>query len=101
MHKVTKAMERAGMLNCLAGRFPSAPEVRMIYEAMEGARQRDMVGIERENFMAYWWFVGWHQVSLGLNISFDGPHIEIHLPFGFVRIGRPGVSTRRIIRTAK
>lgn len=38
-------------------------------------------------FVAYFWFVDWHCLSLGLHIGLDGPHIEIHLPFGFLRIG--------------
>ena len=34
-----------------------------------------------------WWFVGWEMFSLGFHIDFFSPNIEIHLPFGFIRIG--------------
>ena len=32
-------------------------------------------------------FVGWDCLSLGLHVGLRGPHVDIHLPFGFVRIG--------------
>ena len=38
-------------------------------------------------FVAYWWFVGWDCLSFGIHLCLDGPHMEIHLPFGFLRIG--------------
>ena len=40
-----------------------------------------------KQFVAYFWFVAWDCISLGFHISFKNPNIEIHLPFGFVRIG--------------
>lgn len=36
----------------------------------------------------YWWFVGWTCISFGFHIDVGSPNIEIHLPFGFIRIGR-------------
>ena len=42
--------------------------------------------IERQ-FIAYLWFVSWDCISLGLSICITGPHIEIHLPFCFLKIG--------------
>jgi hypothetical protein len=38
-------------------------------------------------FVAYYFFVGWWALSLGFHISFKDPNIEIHLPFGYIRIG--------------
>ncbi len=38
-------------------------------------------------FVAYFWFVGWDCISLGLHVCPTGPHIEIHVPFGFFKIG--------------
>ena len=35
----------------------------------------------------YWHFVDWTCISLGFHIDFYQPNIEIHLPFGFFRIG--------------
>ena len=44
-------------------------------------------GYEGETFDAYFWFVGWDCVSLGISICFSLPNIEIHVPFGFIRLG--------------
>lgn len=41
----------------------------------------------RRVFCCYYWFVAWDQISLGINVSLTGPHVEVHLPFGFVRLG--------------
>jgi len=41
----------------------------------------------KRKFVAYFFFVGWNCISLGLHISMTHPNIEIHLPFGFIRIG--------------
>jgi hypothetical protein len=44
--------------------------------------------ILRRRFVAYYFFVGWDCVSLGLHFClWSGPNIELHLPFGFIRIG--------------
>jgi len=42
-------------------------------------------GVRR--FVCYFFFVGWDCISFGLHVSFSRPNIEIHLPFGFFRIG--------------
>lgn len=39
-------------------------------------------------FVCYFWFVGWDCLSLGLHVCWSAPNIEIHVPFGFFRIGR-------------
>lgn len=46
-------------------------------------------GYISENFEAYFWFVGWSCISLGLHIDPIRGHLQIHLPFGFIHIGRP------------
>lgn len=38
--------------------------------------------------MFFFWFVGWDCIALGTSLCLDGPHIEVHLPFGFLKIGR-------------
>jgi hypothetical protein len=38
-------------------------------------------------FVAYWFFVGWWALNLGVSVSFKEPNLEIHVPFGFLRIG--------------
>jgi hypothetical protein len=37
-------------------------------------------------FVAYFYFVGWECVSLGVSLCFNPVNIEIHVPFGFFRI---------------
>jgi hypothetical protein len=36
---------------------------------------------------AYFYFVGWNCLSLGLHIDVRSPNLEIHMPFGFFKIG--------------
>lgn len=45
-----------------------------------------MITLSRR-FVAYWWFVQWSCISFGFHIDVRSPNIEIHLPFGFFRIG--------------
>lgn len=40
-----------------------------------------------KGFCAYYYFVGWTHLSLGLHLCLHKPNVEVHLPFGFVRIG--------------
>ena len=42
--------------------------------------------IERK-FVAYWFRVPGFCISFGISIDFISPNIEIHLPFGFFKIG--------------
>jgi hypothetical protein len=44
-----------------------------------------MISIMR-NFVCYFYCNGW-DLNLGISICFGQPNIEIHLPFGFVRVG--------------
>jgi hypothetical protein len=37
--------------------------------------------------VAYWHFVSWYFFSIGITVDFESPNIEIHLPFGFFRVG--------------
>jgi len=95
MARVTEEMESAGMAVCVDHkrlRLP-AQDCRRLYEAMDKAvpvrKFPNAYGIETERFVAYWFFTGWTQISFGINISLEGPNIEIHIPFGFVRLGIP------------
>lgn len=45
------------------------------------------VGYDNGRWVCYWWFVGWDCISLGLHVC--SSNVEIHLPFGFIRVGRP------------
>lgn len=42
---------------------------------------------ENRKFEVIWHFVGWGSLSFGFHIDFYVLNIEIHLPFGFIRIG--------------
>jgi len=56
-----------------------------------------MLGYEGRIWVAYFWFVGWGSISLGVHVSLSARNIEIHLPFGFVRVGRRSDPGRFII----
>jgi len=38
-------------------------------------------------FIAYFLFVGWEQFSLGITVDVKLPNFEIHVPFGFIKVG--------------
>lgn len=46
-----------------------------------------VIGWETDTFDAYFWFVGWDCISLGFHVCLSAPNAEIHLPFGFIRVG--------------
>lgn len=50
-------------------------------------RHKRLFGYESARFVAYFWFVGWDCFSLGVHLCVSAPNVEIHLPFGFLRIG--------------
>ena len=40
----------------------------------------------RRHFVAYFFYNGLN-INLGININLEQPNIEIHIPFGFIRVG--------------
>lgn len=46
--------------------------------------------IRDRKFVCYFYFVGWLDLSLGISVGLAQPNLEIHLPFGFIRIGWAG-----------
>ncbi len=42
----------------------------------------------RRRLICQWYFVSWWQWSLGLTVDWTAPNLEVHLPFGFLRLGR-------------
>ena len=40
-----------------------------------------------KKFVFYFYFVGWSCFSFGFHVYISIPNIELHLPFGFIRIG--------------
>lgn len=43
-----------------------------------------------KHFTAHFHFVGWECISLGLSVDVKNPNLELHLPFGFFRLGWTG-----------
>ncbi len=43
--------------------------------------------IKERKFVAYFKFVSWSDFSLGFSINLSLPNIELHIPFGFIKIG--------------
>lgn len=41
----------------------------------------------KKEFVFLFWFVGWENVSLGIHFNICIPNMEVHLPFGFIKIG--------------
>ena len=49
-----------------------------------------MIGYDGPQWTCHFWFVGWHCWSLGVHFDIKAPHIQVHIPFGFITIGRKG-----------
>jgi hypothetical protein len=47
-----------------------------------------MIGYEGQRWVALFHFVGWDCISLGFHVCVTAPNVELHLPFGFIRVGR-------------
>ena len=41
----------------------------------------------KTQFVFYFWFVSWKAISLGVSLWINPVHLEIHVPFGFFKIG--------------
>lgn len=42
---------------------------------------------QNRKFEFTWYFIGWETIQLGLTFDFLMMNFELHLPFGFFRIG--------------
>ena len=42
---------------------------------------------DSRRFVARWWTTGLDHLSLGVHVCLGRPNLEIHLPFGFLRLG--------------
>jgi hypothetical protein len=40
-----------------------------------------------KTFKAFYHVTGWYPINFGINVDFQKPNMEIHIPFGFIRIG--------------
>lgn len=41
----------------------------------------------RRTFECFYNFLGWWHWSLGLHVDLRHPHVDLHVPFGYLRIG--------------
>lgn len=49
-------------------------------------------------FVCFFHFTNWGHISFGLHLHLPSPNLEIHIPFGFFRIGFQGTYRRELIR---
>lgn len=49
------------------------------------------LGQRDRQFVCYFHFVGWSCVSIGFHVDTASPNIEVHMPFGFIRVGWQGI----------
>jgi len=40
-----------------------------------------------KKFVCYFFFVGWGCISFGIHFCLEALNFEIHIPFGFIRVG--------------
>lgn len=57
---------------------------------------RRAIGFRGRAWTAHFWFTGWAHISLGLHVHLAAPNIELHVPFGFIRIGRRSDARRHL-----
>ena len=50
------------------------------------SKKQEKIKITRQ-FVCFFHFVSWFSVSFGFSLYFKGPNLEIHIPFGFIKIG--------------
>ena len=41
----------------------------------------------RRRFVCYFYFQGFSSIQIGLHVDLSQPNLEIHIPFGFLRVG--------------
>ena len=70
----------------LAGEAPNRATRYDILKKGRSMTRRRLTNADRR-FVCYFHFVGWANISLGAHVNVIFPNVEIHLPFGFARIG--------------
>jgi len=40
-----------------------------------------------KKFISMWTFIGWTDISLGFHINLGHTYLDLHVPFGWIRIG--------------
>ena len=43
--------------------------------------------MKKNRFKIQFHFINFYNISFGINICLNRPNVELHLPFGFLRIG--------------
>jgi len=46
------------------------------------------IGWLGQKWCCYFWHTSWADLSIGVHLSLSAPNVELHLPFGFVRVDR-------------
>ena len=61
----------------------------------------ELVPAENRNFILAYHFVGWGAIQLGFHLDWRMMNIQIHIPFGFIHIGRHSryVSSKQVKET--
>lgn len=47
--------------------------------------------IYARQFVCFYTFLGLNHINLGISFDLTSPNIEVHIPFGFLRIGWQGI----------
>jgi hypothetical protein len=50
-----------------------------------------------DKFVCYFYFVSWKCLSVGVSVCLKPLNVELHLPFGFIRVGWDKLSTEPFI----
>lgn len=61
-------------------------------------KRYERYGYDGEAFTAYYYFIGYNHISFGFHFDLSVINLEIHLPFGFLRIGRKSKTERHLIK---
>ena len=54
---------------------------------------------EKYGYRICWNFVGWWSISFGFHVSLKHRNFEIHLPFGYFRVGNQPISYYSLVVT--
>jgi hypothetical protein len=79
-HAPNETCDVCALLVVIGGLQAARSDAATIREKQYGAK-------DERKFVAYFYFVGWDSISLGAHVCWSKPNVEIHLPFGFIRIG--------------
>jgi hypothetical protein len=62
-------------------------ELEGIYRKYDLRTVSDPLHGQYRAFVCYFFFVGWNEISIGANVDLKAPTLNLHVPFGWIRIG--------------